>query len=481
MRLLKRIGILFLVVILMSGMTACGESNGNGETTTTEAKETGNYPENGLSREDDVTLEMAMFEGGVGVKWMQYAIDTFEEKFPNVKINMTASPTIDTIITTKIAAGDTNDMYDLFSTVRLTWQEDLADPGKIETLGDLFDRAPYDTPGTTLKETFLDYSYKYQRFKRQNQVYAIDYSVDVMGLFYDKAFFVENGWNENPRNYAEFTDLCDAIKAKNVYPITFYTGYQLGLIRPKMWELADEAGKVDEFEYNFRRFIGNQYTNEFSMAMWNRVYEMGKKGYFNPGSGTISHTISQMQIIQHKSALVASGSWIQNEMKESVPDGFEWGYMAMPFVENTGSKIYVQQAAEDSLFIWKDKPEINKAWAKEFILWLLNLDVQEQIVNSGMLSIRKDFTDDPERVESLQGVCKVIMDKLATGDIATIDIDTKEAVLNDPNTYGTTAWSLINDVRVYVALGKKDPTDSLIKAEEYFQKALLDGYKFQAD
>lgn len=478
MKLLKRIGIIFLVVVLVSGMAACGENNGETTTATNAGKETGNYPENGLSRDEEVTLEMAVFEGGVGVEWMQYAIDTFEEKFPNVKINMTASPKIDTIIQTKISAGNTEDMYDMFSSTRLTWENDLADTGKLETMGELFDRAPYDTPGTTLKDLFLEYSYKYQRFDRQGKVYALDYCVDVMGLFYDKAFFVENGWNENPQNYAEFTALCDSIKAKNVYPMTFYTGYQLGLIRPKMFELADEAGKIDEFEYNYRRYMGEQYTNEFSLATWLKVYEMGKKGYFNPGSGTISHTISQMQIIQHKSAMVASGSWIQNEMKDSVEPGFEWGYMAMPFVENASSKVYVQQAAEDSLFIWKDKPEINKAWCKEFILWLMNLDVQGQMVNSGMMSIRKDFSDDPARVAKLQGVCKLIMDKLETGKIVTVDIGSREAVLNDPNGYGDIAWGMLNDIRVYVALGKKDPTDTLIKCEEYFQKALLDGYKF---
>jgi N-acetylglucosamine transport system substrate-binding protein len=455
-------------------MAACEEKNS--ETSSNIVPETGAYPENGLSRGDKVNLEFAMFDSGIGLEWIQHAIDTFMAKFPNVAINMTASPTIDTIIQTKISAGSTEDMFDIFSAVRLTWEE-YADAGKLEAMGELFDRAPYDTPGTTIKELFPEYSYRYQRFKRMGKVYGLDFCIDVMGLFYEKAFFKENGWNENPQNYAEFTALCDSIKAKGVYPMTFYSGYQYGLIRPKMFELADEAGALKEFEYNFRHYMGNQYTNEFSLAMWSKVYEMGKKGYFNPGSGAISHTISQMQIIQRTSAMVASGSWIERQMMNSVPEGFEWGYMAMPFAEKAGSKIYVQQAAEDSLLIWADKPEIKKAWAKEFVLWLMNLDVQEKMVDSGLLPIREDFSEDPARVDKLQGVCRIIIDKIATGNVVTVDIGSRDAILKDPNGYGDIAWGMLNDIRVYVALGKKDPADTLAKCEEYFQKALLDGYQ----
>lgn len=471
----KKVGAVFLLIILLSGMSAC--EGRNVETTTSETEaQTGTYPENGLGKEGNVILELAMFDSGIGLEWIQHAIDTFAAKFPNVTINMTASPTIDTLVQTKISAGDTGDMFDIFSAVRLTWEE-YADAGKLEEMGELFDRAPYDTPGTALNKLFPEYSYKYQRFNRMGKVYGLDFCIDVMGLFYEKSFFTGNGWNEDPRNYAEFTALCDSIKAKGVYPMTFYSGYQYGLIRPKMFELADEAGMLDQFEYDFRHYMGKQYTNEFSLEMWAKVYEMGKKGYFNPGSGSISHMVSQMQIIQHSSAMVASGSWIQRQMMSSVPDGFEWGYMAMPFAEEAGSKLYVQQAAEDSLLIWADKPDINKAWAKEFILWLMNLDVQEKMVDSGLLPVREDFGKDPGRVDKLQGVCKIIIDKIAGGRVVTVDIGSRAAVLNDPNGYGDIAWGMLNDIRVYVALGKKDPEATLIKCEEYFQKALSDGYQ----
>lgn len=134
---------------------------------------------------------MGFFEGGVGRAWMDYAVKTFTQKFPNVKIEITASPTIEKTIMTKISAGNNNDMFDLFSTTRLTWQE-LADAGKIAVMDDLWERAPYDTPGKKVKDIIFPSSYKYQRFKLLGKSYAIDYGLDVMGLFYDKAFFKKN-------------------------------------------------------------------------------------------------------------------------------------------------------------------------------------------------------------------------------------------------------------------------------------------------
>jgi len=462
-----------------AGTTATAEPTAIPAATSTPAAsatpEATTYPENGLSKTEKVTLKMGFFEGGVGRAWMDYAIKTFTKKFPNVTIEITASPTIEKTIMPKISAGNDEDMFDIFSTTRLVW-EGLADAGKIVPLDDLWDRSPYDTSGKKVKDIVFSSSYKYQRFKRLGKSYAIDYGLDVMGLFYDKAYFKKNGWNEQPKTYDEFIQLCDTIKAKNVYPMTFYKGYQWGLFKPKEFELALESGNT-KFEYNFRNFIGAQYTAPESITMWTRMYEMGQKKYFEPGSGTITHTISQMQLIQHRAAMVVSGSWIQNEMKNATPAGFEWGFMAMPFVSKAGSKICVQQAAEDTLFVWAGKPELNVKWSKEFVLWMQNLDVQAEIVKSGMMSIRADFSKSATRVAKLQGVCKTITEILATGSVIPVDISTRDVVMNDPDGYGDEAWKLADDSRIAVALGKKDPLPMLKTAEEMLQKAVATGVK----
>ncbi|MFA6309158.1 MAG: extracellular solute-binding protein [Clostridia bacterium] len=431
---------------------------------------------NGLPKYRNVNLKLAFFKAGAGDSWMRYAISTFQKKFPNVKIKITSDPSIDLAIGTKISAGNNADMFDMFSSARLVW-EDYADNNKLLRLDDIWDRAPYDRSGKALKNIVYPGAYKYQMYKRLGHVYSVPYCLDYTGLFFQKEYFTSKKWNQAPKTYAEFTALCEKIKAAGVAPITFYKNYLYGLVKPKEFELAAQ-NKNTKFDYNFRRYIGKQYTSPEAIEVYTKLYEMGQKGYFNSGSGTITHTISQMQIIQHKSAMVASGSWIQNEMKNSVPKGFTWGFMAMPFVSSTTYKPYVQQASEDSQFIWKGKPLLNQKWSKEFVLWMQNLSIQDQMVKyGGLISIRTDYDDTAARRANIKGVVKQIVGLVNTGKVVPVEIGSHAAVLKDPQGLSTSAYTNLDDVRARIAIGKVKPLPVLEKSQKYLEEAFADGYK----
>lgn len=425
---------------------------------------------------DNVTLKIAFFEAGFGRAWLDYAVETFTRAFPNVTIEVEASPTIDQVITTRLAARNDEDMFDLFSTTRLVY-EDYADAGLLEPLGDLFERSPYDTPDKRLWEVMDPSLYNSQRFSYRGKAFALDFCVNVLGLFYEKALFAENGWNTQPQTYDEFCSLCDAIRAKKMNPMVFYRGYQLMFMRPKMWELANEAGELDAFNAGYRDLAGEQYVNPYSSGMWQKFYEMGKKKYFEKGIAAVTHMEAQMQIIQRSTAMVVSGSWIQNEMKDAVPEGFEWGCMNLPLVTRADKPIYTQVGAEDSFFLWKAKPELNKRWAKEFLLWMYNLDVQAEMAKNGMISIRTDFTQDPARKDLYQGVLRDVIAAVESDRIETVEITHRNRVLVDSKKVSNAAWSLMDDKKTFIALGKIDPQPLLKQAEGLFQRALEEGYK----
>jgi N-acetylglucosamine transport system substrate-binding protein len=108
---LKAIPFLLSVSLFGAGLAACSDSKtkpGDGATATpSETKAAASspaadvYPENGLSKTQKVTLKAGLFESGMGREWFDYAVDTFQKKFPNVTIEVTSSPTIDTILNTK--------------------------------------------------------------------------------------------------------------------------------------------------------------------------------------------------------------------------------------------------------------------------------------------------------------------------------------------------------------------------------------------
>ncbi len=434
------------------------------------------YASNGLSKTTKVNLKMAFFQAGAGRAWMDYAISAFKKKFPNVTITMTASPTIDKIISTKLNANNNTDMFHLFSSCRLIWQP-YAENGKIDNLDALWNRKPYDG-SKALKYLTQPDLYKYQVFKNLGHTYGIPYAWHVAGsLFYHKEFFVSKKWNQAPRTYAQFTALCDTIKASGIYPMCFYEGYLYGLMKPKEFELAAENGNT-KFNYNYRNYVGKQYTTPEAIEMYNAFYDMGKKKYFEPGSGTMTHIASQMNIIQHKVAMVVGGSWLQNEMKGNVPTGFSWGFMTMPLKSKTTSKAYTQLTCEDTQLVWSKKGTLAKKWAKEFVLFMQNLNVQYQIVKKGgMISTRSDFSNSATRKAAYTGVLKTVTTAVNNKTVAAVEISSHAKRLKDPSGFGDIAYNMVADVRVNIALGKTDPDATLESAETWYAKAQATGYK----
>ncbi len=420
------------------------------------------YPENGLSKYTKVNLNIAFYESITGKEWMEYAISSFEKKFPNVKISLTSSYTISSLIQSKINAGNNEKMYDIFSSTDINWER-LAYNNQIEKLDSLWNRVPYGMKGKTLKDLVYDNSYEFQNYKEKGHVYSIPASIRIIGLTYHKEYFQQMGWNQSPKTYSEFMTLCEKIKSSGIYPMSYYDrdtnydGYIWGLMRPKKFEIASESGNTS-FDNNFRRYIGKQYTSPENLEMWSKIYDMGKRKYFQPGAGTGSKTTCQMLLIQHKVAMIAAGNLINVELKNNVGNDFTFGFMAMPFVSKPTSKIYIQQVPDDSLLIWSGKADLTKKWCKEFVLWLETQEVQTEISKAGMIPIRKDIKND--------------VSILASKRIVPIDSTTRFVKLNNGNLFEDNAAILENDAMLPTILGKRDPKAALEKAEALLQKAV---------
>lgn len=461
--------VLASAIIIIKSISKNDEStkhpNQNNPTKIIEIKNDSTYPENGLSEHTKINLRLAFNEGTTGKSWMEYAIKTFHQKFKNVNIELVAPAPF---VQAKIYAGNNNDMYDIFSTYKILWGIS-ADSGEIEKLDSLWNRSPYDTKNKKLKDLVFNSSYKYQAYSKNGNTYAIPTSVGIIGLSYHKQYFQEKGWNQSPKTYSEFTSLCEKIKASGIYPMTFYgsdlkyTNYLSGLMESKKFEIALE-NRNKKFDSNFRNYNDPLYTTPESLNIWSKMYEMGKKKYFEPGSsGSTSSISSKMMVIQHKVAMIVSGNWIASELKNAVPKNFTFGYMAMPFVSKASSKLCVQQVPDESLLVWSGKDELSKKWCKEFLLWLENIDVQRKILESGMIPIRNDFVDKNSPLSSKQ--------------IISIDTVSRNVKLNDPDKNEDRAGIIAYDARIPAALGKKNPKADLFKAETFYEKALSSGIR----
>ncbi|MFD0712918.1 ABC transporter substrate-binding protein [Paenibacillus sp. GCM10027626] len=489
----KSLGILIISAGLISSLAACGSNStgsdgsstgGNGNKKPVQQEEKGNtttpdqqakeevYEENGLPKDQKVTLKLAFWENAGGREWIDKAKDSFTAKFPNVTFDVTYSPKIDTIIGTKIAANDDDDMFDIFSTNIGNNVNPLVDNNKIEVLDDLWDHKSYDESGKTLKELAQQGTYEV-RPRIKGKMYALPISMSGTGLFFNKNLFEQKGWNQNPKTWTEFNQLVDAIKADGLIPITYpgqyinYLEYSLGFA--KMFELAEANGNLETFTNSFRNHVLPEYTSPEWTEVYQRIYELGKKGTFPEGVAALTHTQSQMQMLQGQAAMVSTGVWVENEMKDSTPADFKWGYMVIPMTENPDATKYYQTSLSNGHYIWSGKPELNKKWAKEFLVWLWNLDVQQSVVESGSLPIRADYLTDPQRAAKLQDAPKALLEYLSNNKMMG-ENGVRNVTLSDPTVLQ--AKKVMDEATNNIVLGKQDPLPKLQEAEALLKKAI---------
>ncbi|RAV18986.1 extracellular solute-binding protein [Paenibacillus contaminans] len=480
----KRAATPLISLTLALAVTACGgTSNENkGEpaksaSPSPASKQAAVYPENGLPKDEKVTLKFGFFEGGSGREWFDYAMETFKKKFPNVSFEVVYSPKIGDLVNTKIAANNDDDMFDMFNGPPAGFNDtavNLIKEGRLESQEDLWDRKTYDGSGKTLKELALEGQYK-GAARILDKTYALPMNGTGTGLFFNKKLFEQNGWNQNPRTWDEFLKLCEDIKAKGVIPIT-YPGTVIGYLDYaftgpwKLFELAEISGNLKTIESNYRNLELPFYTSPEYIDMYNRMYELGKRGYFSPGAAGLNHTQSQMQVLQGKAAMVTTGVWVSNEMKDSMPKDFEWGFMVVPYGDKPDSTKWMRVSAGGGAYIWGKKPELNRKWAKEFNVWLWNLDVQQAFAEKGgQLPIRSDYMDDQARAEKLQDAPRAMLQYMKTNKVMG-ETGSFAVTLSAPER--AQADKLLNDNRGLIAEGKKDPKDVLQEVELFMKKAI---------
>ncbi|WP_256759684.1 ABC transporter substrate-binding protein [Cohnella sp. WQ 127256] len=479
---------LVMVVVLLAG---CGGNKNNEQASSTASAKSSESPsasasasssasesnvyDNGLSKDDKVTLQMGFWEAGGGRAWMDLAVKKFTEKYPNVTFDITSTPTLNTILEPKIAAGKDDDMFDLFIPHFLApgQLDRLAHAGKLEPQDDLWDRDLPGEPGKKLRSVISDDAY--ETSLSVGFTARVPVNGYTAGLFFDQKLFDEKGWNKNPATWDEFVALLDQIKADGVIPITFpgvYAGYLTDYtFNILQFDLAKANGSFDTYVKNFRDFEGPLLTTPENKEAWNRMYEFGKKGYFPSGVAALNHTQSQMQVLQHKAALVSTGDWVGNEMKETTPEGFKWGFMAIPAVNDPNQTVFVNSGVGDASFvIWKGKPDLNKKWAKEFILSLYDFEIQVSLASeAGTYPGRLDFGEDPARIAKLQPTQAAVMEYATKHNVEYISYR---------HTFGLTspehgqAEKLLSEQITAAATGKKDPASVLEKAEKLKQIAI---------
>lgn len=323
--LLRRAGAVGFAAIPAVGMlSAC--VGGSAEETTDQATGT-KSADNPLGIDPKAPIEIVIFDGGLGTKYAT-DVDTpiYTKKWPESKVNYSATQEIATVVQPRLNANDAPDMINNSGAKMMDFGAIVA-AGQAQDLTDLFAAPSFDVEGKTVAETLVPGAVEQGVYS--GKPYAVNYAYTVFGLWYNKTLFEKNSWTV-PGTWAEFTALLEQIKGKGIVPFG-YAGANAAYYMVRA--LLTSAGKIggDQALKDIDNLKPGAWTAAPVLAAAKAWGEIGTK-YLDKSFLGLKHTEVQLRQNQDKVAFYPCGSWLENEQAKDTPPTFQYAVAAYPSV-----------------------------------------------------------------------------------------------------------------------------------------------------
>lgn len=272
---------------------------------------------NPLGMETPVKAEGVFFSGGYGHDYIQFAADLFAGLHPGSEVTVEPIQGVAEKLRPRFVGGNPPDVIDNSGAGSLDFGALVAE-GQLMDLAPLMGAAALDTPGATVAETLFP---KSQDNLMINGVqYGLNVTYSVAGIWYSSKLFGDKGWTY-PKTWSEMLDLCETIKSAGIAPWTYqgkYPGYMIfGLLEPMIYKKGGLRPMID-----IDNLVDGAWGHPAVVESLNEMYQLAENGYIMEGTEGLNHTESQAEWLQGKAAFIPCGLWLENEMKDMIPDGF---------------------------------------------------------------------------------------------------------------------------------------------------------------
>ena len=271
-------------------------------------------------------VDGVFFSGGFGHAYIEYAGKLVEAAHPDVKVSVKTTQKVSEELRPLLVDGNPPDVIDnsgagAFPII------DLVNDGQLMDLAELFEAASWDTPGVKFKDTLFPGSQDNLNFDGKQLGVNIAYTISA--LWYSKPWLATAGYTL-PATWADFLALCETIKKEGkMAPFTYqgkYPYYMWGIVLSQlMYKAAGNAAivAIDNLE-------PNGWKNPDILRAVTDMHALWDKGYIMEGTAGLTHTESQAEWLKGKAAFIPCGTWLENEMKEQTPAGFDMTAMGIP-------------------------------------------------------------------------------------------------------------------------------------------------------
>lgn len=277
-------------------------------------------------------LDIIAFTGGNAGLWEEM-IELFKEYYPGVEVVADLSDDVANRVRARMMTDTPPDFVVSSGT---EWNlRDAVEAGQIMDLSDFYQNG-VNADGVPLKdvipETAMENAYV-------NDIMAgLPQSTTYLGWWYNVNMFEELGITP-PTNWDELYAAAEVLKANDIIPFMYqFPSYGIwGL----SYEMMTVAGGKDLYNKTYITLEPGAWTSEGALKAIKAQEALVKDGILSPLSVGADFAASQVDFVNGRIGMIPNGTWFENEMRESLPEGFEMAFIPFPALEEGGPRSVV--------------------------------------------------------------------------------------------------------------------------------------------
>jgi raffinose/stachyose/melibiose transport system substrate-binding protein len=215
----------------------------------------------------------------------------------------------------------------------------------------------------------------------QGNLYGASPTAEVVGVYYNKDIFAENGWTV-PATFEEFQTLLADIKAKGITPISFgaLDGWNLIHEFSAIQHLLVSTDYINNLVYGVNNVSFDTAENQQAAQI---LLDWANAGYFTEGYAGIGYDDENNNFKAGQGAMTITGSWIAGELLAAA-DGQQlpqFGFFTLPGFAGKPAMAIGGVGIPFSIRTGTSQPDL----AAEYLDWMISPRAAELWAESGMV------------------------------------------------------------------------------------------------
>lgn len=314
-----------------AALSACAAGGGGGG-----EEGGGAVPEGGGDVSDDNpfgidtagTVDVVIFNGGYGDQYAKDAGEKYKELYPDSDPQVSSTVNIQPDLQPRFIDGTPPDLFDNSGAQSMNAGA-LISEGSLADITALLEAPSLDGEGT-VGDTLLPGALDPGTYS--GTVYALNYVYTVYALWYSGAQFEEKGWAP-PTTWDELMTIGEAAKGEGLALFPWGGQNASNYYQELAISMAIKEGG-DEVRTKIDSLAEDAFSQDAVVAAYAAIEEAVTAGYFLSGGASIKHTEAQTQWVTGKAVMYPSGSWIENEQRDTTPEGYQMMACPVPLLSS---------------------------------------------------------------------------------------------------------------------------------------------------